>query len=425
MMNMTLDNKTYTFNKSQELFKRAATLIPCGIYGHYSPAPLVPATSYPFYTKKALGSKIWDVDDNEFIDYMCAYGPMIHGYSNKKIDNAAKAELDNGNCTTGAPPIMIDLAEFLVDITQGVDWAFFAKNGADITNYAVMIARAATARKKILNFNGSYHGTSPWMQAAGHPGQIEEDYENIIRITWNDIASFKEAVEKNRGSIAALIASPYLVPTFNDNELPAEGYWKEVSSICKKEGIILISDDIRHGFRIDIRGSHAKYGYEPDLVCYCKAIANGYPISALLGTDALKGYAANIFHTGSYWFQSEPMAAALATLKEHVALDTPSIVSAQGQKLCDGLSSMASTFGYNMVVSGDPAMPYLRISNDDSLMLHQDWCSEATKRGAFFTSHHNWFLSTAHSNEDIQKTLNIAEDAFKAVKEIYGDEYTG
>ncbi len=415
--------KTYKYTKQQKLFKQATKVLPCGIYGHYSPAPLVPATDYPFYTEKAKGARFWDPDGNEYIDYMCAYGPMVHGYANSKIDKFAAKYIEKGNCTTGAPPIMVELAETLVGMTQGMEWAFFAKNGADTTNYAVMIARDATERKKIITYSGCYHGTSAWMQGLGHHGVTEEDTQPILKAKWNDFEDFEKVIKANRGEIAALIASPYLVPTFQDNELPAEGYWEKVDALCKQEGILIISDDIRHGFRIDLRGSHAKYGYKPDLVCYCKAIANGYPISACLGTEEMKQFAARVFHTGSYWYQSEPMAGALATLKEHQRINTPKACTEIGTELNSGLVEIAESYGYDLKVSGDPSMSYLRITNDESLMLHQDWCAEATKRGAFFTSHHNWFVSTAHTKKDIKDTLAIADEAFKAVKKKYGDEF--
>jgi len=415
--------KTYNYSKSQALFKRAVKVIPCGIYGHFSPTPLIPISDYPFYTDKAKGAKIWDPDGNEFIDYMCAYGPMVHGYANTKIDTEAAKYAKMGNCTTGAPPVMVDLAEYIVDMTPSATWAFFAKNGADVTNFAIMMAKDATGREKVVTFSGCYHGTSPWMQGLGHHGVTESDTQHVLSAKWNDFSSFEKVVNENKGKIAALIASPYLVPTFKDNELPAEGFWEKVDALCKKEGIVLISDDIRHGFRIDLGGSHEKYGYKPDLICYCKAIANGYPISAILGTEEMKSHAASVFHTGSYWYQSEPMAAALATLKEHKRLNTPKVVTEKGLKLTNGLVDIAGSYGYDLKVSGDPSMPYLRITNDKSLMLHQDWCGEATKRGAFFSSHHNWFISTAHTDADIKKTLQIADEAFKVVKKKYGDEF--
>ena len=139
-----------------------------------------------------------------------------------------------------------------------------------------------------------------------------------------------------------------------------------------------------------------------------------------MGSQALKDIAARVFYTGSYWFQSEPMAAALATLKELRATDGTAKMLATGEKLKAGLIEVAESYGYDLKITGSPSMPYVRITNDESQMLHQDWCAECTKRGAYFTPHHNWFVSTAHTDEDIKQTLAIADAAFKVVKEKHG-----
>lgn len=415
--------KTYKYSATQKLFRRASEVIPCGIYGHYSPAPLVPPTDYPFYTSKAKGSRFWDIDGNEFIDYMCAYGPMVTGYNNPVVDAAAQKQAKLGNCVTGVPPVMVELAEYMTDMISSADWVFFAKNGGDVTNYAVMIARAETGKKKIIMVSGGYHGVAPWMQGYGHHGVLEEDTNNVVAVKWNDIAGFEKAVSENKGDIACFISSPYHHPTFTDNEFPAEGYWQQIEMICRREGIVIITDDIRAGFRLDMKGSDHYFGYKSDLVCFCKALANGYPISALAGGESMKNAASKVFYTGSYWFSAVPMAAALANLKEMKKINAPQRMLSTGKKLLDWMVKIAAGYGYDLRVSGAASMPYLRITNDPSLMLHQDWCGECTKRGAYFTSHHNWFVSTAHTDKDIKRTWDIVDDAFKAIKKKYGDEY--
>jgi len=412
--------KTYTYHRSQELFKKAARVIPCGIYGHLSPAPLVPATAYPFYAVKAKGSKFWDVDGNEFIDYMCAYGPMVLGYNNDKVNSAAIKQIEAADCVTAPTPLMVELAEYLVDLIPVADWAFFAKNGGDVTGYALMVARAATHRKKIVMIKGGYHGVAPWAQPRGSHGVVDDDSENIIGIRWNDVSEFERVLNENEGEIAGFIATPYHHPTFSDSELPAEGYWQKIETLCKQKGIVLIVDDVRCGFRLDMGGSNEHFGFKPDLICFSKAMANGYPISALVGTGSLKNDASRVFQTGSFWFAAAPMAAALATLRELRRLDAPRLMAQKGEKLLSGMVAIAEDYGYQLKVSGHVSMPYLRIVNDESLMLHQDWCAACTQRGAYFTSHHNWFISTAHSGEDIQKTWDVVGDAFQAMKEIHG-----
>ncbi len=412
--------KTYTYRKSQALFQRALKVTPGGIYGHMSPAPLVPITAYPFYASHAKGSRFFDADGNEFIDYMCAYGPMALGYNNPKIDAAAMKQLRSGNCITAPAPVMVELAEYMVDLVDCADWAYFAKNGGDMTSYALMIAKAATGRKKVVLVKGGYHGVAPWAQTPGHQGIIDEDHSNVLYVSWNDFDALERLVSAHPGEISGFLATPYHHPAFGDSEMPADGYWAKVEKLCKKEGMLLIIDDVRCGFRLDLRGSNVYFGFKPDLVCFCKAIGNGYPISALVGSEALKTAAAKVFYTGSYWFSAVPMAAALATLKEMKRINAPSLMLKKGKKLLNGLVAVAKGHGYTLKVTGAPSMPYLRITDDETLVLHQEWCGECTRRGAYFVSHHNWFVSTAHSDRDIQRTWDIADDAFKAVRKRLG-----
>ena len=411
----------YQFSQSQALLRRATQVIPCGIYGHFGPAPYTPLEHYPFFVEKAVGSRLWDVDGNEYIDYMCAYGPMVLGYGHPRVDEAYRKQMAEADIASLASTRMVELAELLVDLVPVADWAFFAKNGADVTNYAVMIARAATGRKKILAIGGGYHGTAPWMQAPGRHGCIAEDHEHVIRVAWNDVEAIEQAVGAHAGQIAAMIASPYHHPIFADNAAPADGYWSQVQQVLDREGILLISDDVRCGFRLHLGGSNEKYGFKPDLICFSKAIANGYALSALVGTDALKSDAAGVFHSGSFWYSAGSLAAAIACIEELKAIDGPALLEQQGRKLLDGMTQLATAHGLDLRVTGEPAMPYLRLTDDPSLMLHQRFCGECTRRGAYFTSHHNWFLSTAHTDDDIQQTLDIVDESLKAIRRESSD----
>lgn len=414
----TLTNKfiKFDYKKSNELFERALKVIPNGIYGHFSPAPLIPVSAYPFYIDRAEGSRIIDVDGNEFIDYMCAYGPMVIGYKNKTIEKAVLQQYEKVDTATGAPEVMVELAEELVNTVTIADWAFFAKNGNDVTSYALMAAREHTQRKKIIRLKGGYHGVHPWTQSPDHPGILFDDATNIIIGKWNNIDDLKRIIKENKNEIAGLISSPYHHPVFFDNEMPHEGYWQEVEKICRKEGIVLIIDEVRTGFRIDIHGANETFGFKPDLICFSKAMANGYPISALVGTNALKSSVSKVFYTGSFWFSAVPMRASLETIKYLKATHGLQKMLDYGLKLEKGLVGLANRHGYNLKPSGHPSMPFFRITDDPTLKLHQRWCAACTQRGAYFASHHNWFVSTAHNDDDLQQTLEIADDAFHEIK---------
>jgi len=277
--------KTFEYPQSAAWFQRAVQVIPCGIYGHFSPAPCPPVSAYPFFGARAKGARFWDVDGNEFIDYMCAYGPMILGHGNPVVDEAYQAQMREADSNSIASTRMVELAEYLVDLVPIADWAFFAKNGADVTNYAVMIARAATGRSKIIGIQGGYHGTSPWMQAPGHHGLIEADHQHVIRIPWNDLGTLEQAINRHANDVAGFIATPYHHPVFADSELPADGYWSSVEKLLRKHGIVFIIDDVRCGFRLHMGGSCEHFGFKPDLICFCKAIANGYPIGIAIYAD--------------------------------------------------------------------------------------------------------------------------------------------
>lgn len=410
--------KINKYKKSNELFKRACKVIPSGVYGHLGPAEgnFIPVSAWPFFSEKAQGTYFWDVDGNKFIDYMCAYGPNILGYNDPDVDAAAMEQAKLENCTTSPSYKMVELAELLVDTVNMADWAFFAKNGNDVTSCAVLAARNATHRKKIIFVNGFYHGVSAWTQKIDYPGILPEDVANNLYVDWNDIEGLEKIIEENKGEIAAFISTPYLHGNYFDNVLPAEGYWKKVRELCTREGIVLIMDDVRAGWRLDTAGSDHYYGIEADLLCFCKALANGWNVSALCGKEFLKSSISSLSYTGSYWLSAIPFAAGIACINKMKNLNTPALFREKGLKVGEGLKAAAANNGFHLVVSGEPSLFYLRLADDDSLMLHQEWVAEMVKRGIFITSHHNHFINASLTDEDIAHTVDVAEDAFNTLR---------
>ncbi|MGN0573489.1 MAG: aminotransferase class III-fold pyridoxal phosphate-dependent enzyme [Acutalibacteraceae bacterium] len=410
--------KVNTYEKSTELFQRATKVIPSGLYGHQGPAEgcCIPVSAYPLFSAKAKGSYFWDVDGNRFIDYMCAYGPNVLGYNDPDVDAAAMAQAKIENCVTAPSSKIVEFAECLVDTVASADWAFFAKNGGDTTTAAIMTARAATHRKKIIFVNGFYHGVAPWCQKVDYPGVLPEDVANNLYVDWNDYEGLEKIVEENDGEIAAFISTPYLHGNFIDNVLPAEGYWQKVRNLCTKKGIVLIIDDVRAGFRLDLAGSDHYYGFEADLICFCKALANGWNVSALCGKEWLKSAISGLSYTGSYWMSAIPFAAGIACIEKMKKLDTPTLFRKNGLMLTDGLKAAAENNGFHLSVSGEPALFYLMLKDDDSLMLHQEWIAEIVKRGVFMTNHHNHFMNASLTEDDIKQTIEVAEEAFHVLR---------
>ncbi|MCP4225795.1 MAG: aminotransferase class III-fold pyridoxal phosphate-dependent enzyme, partial [Actinomycetia bacterium] len=382
-------------SKSQELYQRARAVIPKGIFGHYG-ASVTPES--PVFFQQASGSRFTDIDGNEYIDWMCAYGPMILGYNHPVVDQAAARQMETGNTVSLASPILVELAEKLVDMVSGVDWALFGKNGADSTGLAVMVARAATGRKYVIKVDGGYHGSAAWMQAEGNKGTVAEDQGLVITVPWNDAAAIQRAIDDHPDQVACFMSSPYHHPVLEDNVLPDPGYWSAVEATCRKAGVVVIVDDVRSGFRLNLAGSHVEYGFQPDLVCFGKALGNGHPIAALTGTDALREAAADTFFTGTQFFNAAPMAAALATLNELESVDAARRVSELGEQLSTGLVDVAASRGYDLRATGIPGMPYYRLASEGGFELHARWSAERVKRGAFMLSCHNHFVSTAHTD---------------------------
>ena len=410
--------KINDYSKSREAFLRAEKVIPSGIYGHQGPTEgcFVPVEAFPFFSDRAQGSYFWDIDGNRFIDYMCAYGPNVLGYNDPDVDAAAAAQRAKGDCITAPNTKMIDFAELLVDTVKSADWAFFAKNGNDVTTMAVMTARAYTKRKKIIFFKGYYHGVAPWTQKIDYAGIIEEDVVNNIYIDWNDIDALEETFLKYKGQIAAVIAQPYMHNNFMDNSLPVKDFWSKARKLCTDNDAVLIIDDVRAGFRLDIAGSDHYFGFEADLICFCKALANGYNVSALCGKNFLKNTVSSLSYTGSYWLSAVPFAAGIACIEKMKKLDCPKLLIENGTALKNGLIETASKYGYDLHVSGVPSLFYLRIADDPTLMLHQEWIAECVKRGIYFTNHHNHFINASLSDADIAETIAVADEAFSVIK---------
>ena len=200
---------------------------------------------------------------------------MFSAIITRIVDKAAMAQFEKGNCMPLPGLAQVELAELLCDTIAIADWAFFMKNGGDATGFARMIAHAATGRDKVVMVEGGYHGVAPWTQPLTHAGITPGDVSNNLVIGWNDADAFEKVVQAYPGQIAAFISTPYDHRVFTDNVLPADGYWKKIRKICDDNGIVLIVDDVRCGFRLNNAGSAEYFDFKPDLACYCKALANG------------------------------------------------------------------------------------------------------------------------------------------------------
>jgi glutamate-1-semialdehyde 2,1-aminomutase len=406
-----------SFARSKALFERAARVIPGGIYGHTNPAAVLPLAS-PYYAARSSGCRYWDVDENEYIDFLCGYGPVILGYQHPEVEAAAEAQRRQGSCFNHPSTAMVELAERLVSLVDFAEWAVFGKNGSDMTTWCLQVAREQTGRKKILMARSAYHGSHSWC-TPGHGGLIEEDYAHIHAFAWNDLESFESLLRQYRGQVAGVIVTAFHHPAFGDSELPAPGFLAAIQAACRREGSVLILDDVRSGFRLHLGGSHRYFGFEPDLICFSKALANGYPLSAALGRRELQRAAGRVFLTGSFWNNAVPMAAALATLQILERDNVPAHLARLGAALRGGFQSLAAKHGLGIRYTGVDAMPFMTFSDERNFYRSQAFCREVIRRGVFLHPHHNWFLCAAHQDADIAEALEAVDAGFAAVAEEF------
>lgn len=400
-------------SRDAALRARAARVVPGGMWGHQRSAA-VPA-GHPQFFESGRGAMVRDVDGREYIDFMCAWGPMVLGHAHPGVEAAAAAEAARGTCLDGPTPRLVELAERLVETIAHADWAMFQKNGSDAMTSCVTIARAATGRRKVLVAEGAYHGAVPWCSPS-LVGVTAEDRAHLLTFRYNDPASLDAALAEAGGDTAAVVCSALRHDLAIPQELPDPDFARHVRAACDRAGAVLILDEVRAGFRLDLAGSWEKLGVRPDLSAWSKAIANGHALACVTGTDALRDGAASVFVTGSFWYGGAAMAAALATLEELTRVDGPALMARAGQRLRDGLDAQAARHGFTLVQSGPPAMPLVQFQGDDTASsLGERFCQLALARGVYLHHRHNMFLSTAHDDTVIDAALRATDDAFAAL----------
>ena len=397
----------------QQLRARAARVIPGGMYGHMSTA-LLPS-NYPQFFSRAQGAHVWDADGNRYLDLMCAFGPNLFGYGHETIDSAFRDQLDRGDLAPGPSTLMVDLAEQFVSMVSHAAWAMFCKNGTDATTMALMVARAHTGRRALIRCTGSYHGSAPWCTPI-LSGTIPEDRTHQFSCNYNDLASFEAALNAAGDDLAAIIVAPYRHDAFRDQASVELSFARRVRAACSERGAVLILDEVRAGLRLARDSSWATLGMQPDLTCWGKSIANGHPLSALLGSERFRDAAAGIYVTGSYWYAAAPMAAALETLRVVRESDYLEHLERLGERLRKGLAAVASRQGFGFRQTGPVQMPLFMFDDDPDLRQGFCWSSEMLERGVYVHPWHNMFLCAAMIEEDVDFTIQAAEGAFAALK---------
>ena len=406
---ISLTNDFPEIKKSNELYNRALGLIPSVTQTlAKGPGQWINGVA-PKYLVKGKGSHVWDVDGNEYIDYMMGVGPLSLGYAYPKVDEAIKKQLEDGITFSMMHPLEVEVAELIRDIIPNAEAVRYSKTGADATSAAVRLARAYTGKNKILCCG--YHGWHDWYIAvtARNHGIPEAVQALSFTFNYNDIDSIKNSIDDD---IAAIILEPVVFTEPKDNFL------HKLSELCEQKGIVLIFDEMWTGFRMALGGAQEYFGITPDLATYSKAVANGMPISILTGKRKIMDLAdEDIFFYTTFGGEALSLAATKATIEELRAKNVPKFLNYQGEKLKNGYNSIVNrleldftrTIGYNW-----RSMATFDEKAGDSLIQKSLMQQEMIKRGVLWQGFFN--MSFSHSDADVDYTLQALEESLSFLK---------
>ena len=358
--------------------------------------------TYPQYVVRADGAYLWDVDGKRYTDFVLGYGPVVLGHCRPEVTAAVQAQQAQAVCISPLwSPRQVELTERLVDIFPGAEQAYLMRTGSDATSAAVRLARIATGRTKILKWG--YNGWHDW--TAPRPAGISPSTAaDTLHFKYNSIDSIAEAFARHPGQIACVILMTY------DVEPVADGFLHQARDLAHREGALFILDEMRSGFRIALGGAQEYFGIEADLATYSKAMANGYVISAVTGKrDIMQGLAQT--HMSSTFYANPPeMAAALATIDILEAERVPARLWTLGRRFQEGLRRVITDSGLPAEVVGYPVAPFL-LFDDHNANVKTAFYKAAVANGVLLHPNHQWYLSAAHTEDDIDSSLDVCASA--------------
>ena len=405
-------------SRSYELKDRAQALIPsCTQTFSKGPSQFVQGVA-PVFLKSAKGSHVWDVDGNEYIDYAMALGPIILGHNYAAVTDAVTRQLMEGTAFSLPHPLELELAELLVDTIPCAEMVRFGKNGSDVTTGAVRAARAYTGRDIVACCG--YHGWHDWFigtttRNLGVPRAVQE---LTVTFEYNNLASLEQIFQQHPGNVAAVIMEPIGVIE------PQDGFLQKVQELAHAQGSVLIFDEMITGFRLALDGAQGYFGVEPDLACFGKAMANGLPLSTVVGRREIMEIFDEIFFSFTFGGETLSLAASLATINEIREQGVITHIWSQGRKLKDGFNVLAGEYGLKDVTEcvGLPprtVVTFKEADGTESLILKSLFQQECLRRGVLFTGGHDPCYS--HSDQDIEHTLRVYRTALDIIAQAIGE----
>ena len=430
--------------KSWSLYERALRVIPGGASSHGQCYPVF--DPYPLTFERGKGSRIWDADGNEYIDFILSMGPCILGHCHPKLMEAVRQQLEKGTAFAVLNETEVKLAERICDIVPNADMVRFSNSGAEATMHAIRIARGFTGKDKIIKFEGCYHGAHDYVLLGGlgtpplgseiAPFKIpstwgipEDILKTVILLPWNDLSVVEKTLRRRANEIAAIITEPILMNI--GTVLPEDGYLKGLQELCERYDIVFILDEVISGFRLAPGGAQEYFGLKPGLSTFAKALGAGFPISAITGIKEIMEQVVpgKIMHAGTYNANPLCVAAAYASVTELTANDGAAYkhLHKVGRMLEDGLRDAAEKTHTEAIVQGVGAGGcQLYFTKMKKIRNYRDFFScdpakylrfhkELLKRGIYFHPQQNehLFVCTEHSVEDVQKCITAVEQALK------------
>ena len=430
------------YAKSRALFDRAQNLVAGGISSQIrrSEQPV------PLFFSRAKNGRMWDVDGNQYVDYVQGMGPNLFGHSPNFLIEAVADAMKEGIVYTGQFERELEVAEMVREAVPLKGTVRFASSGTEIDQLVIRLARGFTGRPKFLKFEGHYHGWADSVNYSVHPpleqagpvhapapvgeseGMDPASSENLVVCKWNDLKALDAAFEQSPGLIAGVIMEPLLINT--NFIFPRDGYLEGVKEICERHGALLIFDEVITGFRVALGGAQEMTGVVPDLATYAKSLAGGFPIAMLLGRPDVMEMLGDgrVQHGGSFNSNMMSIEAARACLS-HIMADSTGFyrdLEMRGTRLMDGLRLAAQETESNLRVHGLGSVfstSFTTRSEIDDYREHAMYCDEdkyqrfriaMLERGVRLSANGRWHMASTHTDEDIELTVEAAKDALKS-----------
>lgn len=402
------------FARSAALFEAAKKLIPGGI--HLSGRPLLAPGTSPLYFERGSGARCIDVDGNEYIDYIMAYGPFLLGYGNEEVNEAAFAQIRKGALLSLNHPLHLQFMERVLSRFPRSDCGVFFKTGSEATTAALRIARKFTNRRKVARCG--YHGWHDWclpLEGFVPQGLSEQVYEFSPRLP----GSLEQILERHGNEIAAVIVAPEMVLNPSRDIFLA---WMEATAAA---GAVFILDEVKTGFRTNRGSIQALLNLDPDVTTISKALGNGWPIAAVIGKRHIMESGSGMHYSATFHGETGAIAAALKVLEIVERDNVAAKVNELGQTLIDGLNGIALAEGLPAVAYSEPvpSMPFLSWQHPDSTTnasLRDGFYARMFEGGILMHPRHLWFTSAAHTRDDIVRTISVAASAMRSLKQELG-----